>query len=158
MEVFKDEQLSLPVDISNRCRKFKESTGILLSAKKVRIPYGWNNFETHAKVLGSDNKIYTIQLSSCTCPALADIRKYLTGIVDHIQDTKEIYDFIHNYNKVDITGCVDVEEEKVAAKEAEFKEKKMGELIEWCKSKEPEKSDEDIRKWAEKIFNHKYVA
>ena len=158
MEVFKDDQLSLPVEISKRCRKFKEPTGVLLSTERVRISYGWNNFETRAKVLGSDNKIYTIQLSSCTCSALADIRKHLTGMVDYIQDTKEIYDFIHNYNKVDITGCVDVEKEKAAAKEAEFKEKKMQELIEWCKSKEPEKSNEDIREWAEKIFNRKYVA
>ena len=157
-EVFKAEPLSLPVEISNRCRKFKEPTGVLLSAETVRIPYGWNNFETHAKVLGSDNKIYTIQLSSCTCKVLDALREELISIVDHIQDTKEIYDFIRNYNKVDITGCVDVEEEKAAAKEAEFKEKKMGELIEWCKSKEPEKSDEDIREWAEKIFNRKYVA
>lgn len=155
-EVFADKQLSLPVEISNRCRKFKESTGILLSAKKVRIPYGWNNYEVQAKVLGSDNKIYTINFFHCTCKVLDDLRDELINHVDEFDDTQAIYDYIVNYNKVDVSGCTDIDNAKAAAKEADFKEKKMLDLIAWCKSKAPEKSYEDIMEWAEKIYNKNY--
>ena len=155
-ESFDDVQLSLPVEISSRCRKFKEPTGILLSAKKVSIPYDWGNYEVRAKVLGSDHKIYTINIDNCSCKTLDDLRKELTDMVDKFNDTNEIREYIANYNKVDITGCVDVEEEKAAAKNEEFKAKKMGELIEWCKDKAPEKSDTEIMEWAEKIYQRKY--
>lgn len=155
-ESFDDVQLSLPVEISNRCRKFKESAGILLSAKKVRISYGWNNYEVQAKVLGSDHKIYTININNCSCKTLDDLRKELTDMVDEFEDTQAIYDYIVNYNKVDVSGCTDIDNEKAAAKEADFKEKKMLDLIAWCKSKAPEKSYEDIMEWAEKIYNKNY--
>ena len=154
-ETFKDVQLSLPVEISSRCRKFKESTGILLGAK-VSIPYGWKNYEIQAKVLGSDRKIYTININNCSCSTLKKLREELTNRVDEFNDTNEIREYIANYNKVDITDCVDVEKEKAAAKEAEFKEKKMLDLIAWCKSKAPEKSYEDIMEWAEKIYKKNY--
>ena len=48
-----------------------------------------------------------------------------------------------------------VQEEKQAKYNA-FKESKMPGLIEWCRTKAPEKTEEEIKAWAEKIFakNH----
>lgn len=67
-------------------------------------------------------------------------------------------EYIKRHPMPSTDGATYPEQEKRQAKEAEFKAKKMPELIAWCKSKEPEKSEEDIREWAEKIFNRKYVA
>lgn len=98
------------------------------------------NCETECSTTKSEDNLYLIGLS-------------YSGRYD---DTQAIYDYIVNYNKVDVSGCTDIDNAKAAAKEADFKEKKMLDLIAWCKSKAPEKSYEDIMEWAEKIYNKNY--
>ena len=57
--------------------------------------------------------------------------------------------------EINLENAVDEIEDTKKAKKAEFKEKKMAELIEWVKNN-TDKKGEEINKLAERIFNKKY--
>ena len=71
----------------------------------------------------------------------------LIGIVEWLSKYKNVINLLNAY---------DVEKEERLNKEKKFKESKMSGIIEWVKNNTDKKTEEDIMKLAEHIFNKKY--
>lgn len=148
---------NVPCTVSNRCRKYK-GDGIFLCAFEVKPYMSWKRHnEYKAKVLGTDNKIYTVSLSHVQLKedAVNELKDKLYAMVGTITD-EQVLKSVFPYINLNIEDYVDIEAEAKLKKYLDFKTSKMPGLIEWCKSKAPEKSEDEIKQWAESIFEKKY--
>lgn len=149
--------LNIPVEVT-KGRKYR-GKGILLNYfLEADGPWVYRNRGHHlmAKVLGEDNKIYDINPTYFYGTVMEEITKKLNDILaTNPEDTKELTS-IYPYMKVNIDNAIDVKIQRKQDRYNSFKENKMPGLIEWCKSKAPEKSEEEIQEWAEMIFKRKY--
>lgn len=164
-------------------RKWK-GTGYLMEIKHSNYhPAGrWSSVDTYTAVV-FDPITNTIQEANAEYTVYADQEQFKAEFeawVDAKLEGTTIEDVMpsfhsFNYNMVSkLHPCVfyreyieshpmpstegatyPVRDEKQAKYNA-FKESKMPDLIEWCRTKAPEKTEEEIKDWAEKIFakNH----
>ena len=139
----------------NRGRKYR-GEGVIVGTKQVG-GWKWEKPHTAYKVLGTDNRIYTIETYYVAIPC-SEVREEMMKVVNAgCEDTKDLIACIP-HTEVDLKDAVDVDEEKAKAKQEALKAEKIPQLIEWCKNRAPEKSEEEIVAWAEKIFNRTYGA
>lgn len=150
--------LNIPVSI-NRGRKYRGNAILLKFVKEADGPWVYRNRGYHlmAQILGNDNRIYLVRPSYIDATdTMVNIDGKLKDILKtNPEDTAELTG-VYPFMEVDTSTAVDDKEEKKQAKYNAFKESKMPGLIEWCRAKAPEKTEEEIKAWAEKIFakNH----
>lgn len=156
------DNLNIPCVVGNRCRDYKGKATLLRfveveSSFSPYGPYGRRIVRTDAKakVLGEDGNIYTIghQLAQID---LSDIVRRFRKLVNEDFESTSVWASIFPFTQVDLSEAKDVKEDIKKSKYEDFKASKMPGLIDWCRSKAPEKSEEEIIEWAEKIFARKY--
>ena len=151
-------ELNIPVVI-NGGRKYRGKATLLELIKEQDGPWVYRNRGYHvaARILGEDNNIYIVRPSYIDA---SDIMETIAGKLNAIieanpEDSEELTN-IYPFVSVDTSSAVDVKAQQKLDKYNAFKESKMPGLIEWCRSKAPEKSEDEITEWAEKIFARKY--
>lgn len=167
----------------NRGRKW-QGTGYLMEIKhNTYHPAGrWSPVKTHTAVV-FDPTTNTIHEANADYAVYADQEQFKAEFeawVDAKLEGTTIEDVMpsfhsFNYNMVSkLHPCVfyreyierhpmpstegasyPVQDEKVAKYEA-YKASQMPKLIEWCRSKAPEKTEEELVAWANKIFTHNH--
>lgn len=147
-------QLQIPCTIRTISRKYKGSC-TFIELYEVTDSYTGQR-SRQAKIVGLDGKIYTVKPSHVDADdVLKELREKWMSMIDTITDTKELTCMVPLCNFC-LDDCVDVEFEKKQAKYDMFMNSKLPALKEWCRSKEPTKTDEEIEEWAIKIFKRKY--
>lgn len=156
-EPFGLEEVNVPCVVSNRCRSYK-GEGVLLRYVKEENNFGYRrSWDIKAKVLGTDGKIYTMgaQLAQVDLKAIVDM--FRSKVDENMTSPSTTWSACFPMVQVNTDDAVDVKEKAKQDKEMAFFNKKMPELIEWCKSKKPEESQEFIEQWAARIYRRKYV-
>lgn len=149
-------ELNIPV-VVDRGRKYRGAGTLLQLVKEQDGPWVYRNRGYHivAKVLGEDNLIHFINPAYLdTTEAMKAITCQLTSILETNPDDSAALTGVYPFNTVNTEDILDEKQVKYNA----FKESKMPGLIEWCHEKAPEKTEEEIKEWAEHIFARKYPA
>lgn len=149
-------ELNLPVMV-NRGRKYRGAGTLLELVKEQDGPWVYRNRGYHlvAKVLGEDNVIHFINPAYLdTDEAMKAISYQLTAILETNPEDTEVLTSVYPFTKVNTNDILDEKQIKYNA----FKESKMPGLLDWCREKAPEKTEEEIKEWAERIFARKYPA
>lgn len=153
-----NRDLNIPVEIT-KGRKYRGHATLLRLFEESDGYWMQYNRGNHmmAKVLGEDNKIYIIKPEYIdSTDILTKIKNRLTNIVlNGVEDSNDLLN-IYPFVEVDTTNAVDVRLQKHLEKYNAFRENHMPKLIDWCRSKRPEDTDEAIKTWAASIFARKY--
>lgn len=149
-------ELNIPV-VVDRGRKYRGTGTLLQLVPEQDGPWVYRNRGYHivAKVLGEDNLIHFINPAYLdTTEATKAITCQLTSILETNPDDSIALTGVYPFNTVNTEDILDEKQVKYNT----FKESKMPGLIEWCREKAPEKTEEEIKEWAEHIFARKYPA
>ena len=149
-------ELNIPV-VVDRGRKYRGAGTLLQLVKEQDGPWVYRNRGYHivAKVLGEDNMIHFISPAYLdTTEAMKAISCQITSILETNPDDSAALTGVYPFTTIDTENIMDEKQVKYNA----FKESKMPGLIEWCREKAPEKTEEEIKEWAEHIFARKYPA
>ena len=146
--------LWLPCTVSKRCRTYKGVDATLIGFVQEYDSYHGKNV-WKAKILGNDNQIHTcgISLPKVDWKPVAERMREL--ISKDVESETELLQAVLG-KPVDTENLVDIREKAKEDKYINFMNDKMPKLIEWCKSKAPEKTEEEIKEWAQSIFARKY--